>query len=129
MKRLAVLSLVTALFVLMVPAPAGAVVDEIVGAWCAGKSLQPPGINGSLHEHNLAQPLFASGVIADFHFDDHGDGVGPHVVFDFSRPNAKIASLGVVINVDSPAEPFYIDAFELKSDFPAFQHCPKLLAI
>ena len=127
MKRLAGLSLVVTLLVLVVAAPATAVVDEIVGAWCSGQSLQPPGINGSKHEHNEAQPLFASGVIADFHFDNHGDGVGPHVVFDFSRPNIKLVQVGGTINVGEPGDPFYIEAFTLDPDFPAFQNCPNLL--
>lgn len=127
MKRLVVIFMAAALMVVLVAAPATAVVDEIVGAWCSGRSVQPPGIDGSKRESNVAQPLFASGVVADFHFDNHGDGVGPHVVFDFTRPNIKLDSSGFVANFGSPEEPFYVDAFTLKSDFPAFQKCPKLL--
>ena len=138
MRRGIVQVAVVAVMVVGAVAPAGAVVDEIVAAACSGQLLDPPGINGSKHGQNVAQPLVASKV-ATFGFGtpthihipavDHttiGELPGPFVEFDFTRPNVKIESLGFVINVGSVAEPFYLDAFDLKSDFPAHMKCKAL---
>jgi hypothetical protein len=105
-------------------APASATVHEIVGQWCSGRDpLGPPGISGGSNADNFAKPLSASGFEA---------GIAPFrdgflIVFNYANPNAKVIGTGVFIVIDEiDGQPLYLELIEPDSDFPAFQHCPRL---
>ena len=68
MKRLAIVAVLATAF-MAVALPAGAVVDEQVGAWCgnpakvgANGGLAPPGIS-DMTKSNFAKPVSVNGVV------------------------------------------------------------------
>ncbi len=68
MKRLAIVAVLVAAFI-AAALPAGAVVDEQVGAWCgnpakvgANGGLAPPGIS-DMTKSNFAKPVNVNGVV------------------------------------------------------------------
>jgi hypothetical protein len=117
-------------------APASATVQGIVAQWCSGHDpLAPPGISDDT-KPNFAQPLNASGFIQGT-TDFTGDaGPGQRIVFDFHNPNAKVVqtSVWVVIGqVPDPEtgvlEPLYLNLVQRSSNFPAFEHCPRMFTL
>lgn len=104
--------------------PASATVHEIVGQWCSDQGeLAPPGITGGSHADNVARPLAASGFLGEpVPFRD-----GILIPFNYDNPNSKVVGTGVFIDVDPSATAVYIELIEPDPDFPAFQHCPRLV--
>lgn len=123
--RGAIIRVVTALalssFALVLPAsPSSATVHEIVAQWCAGRGdLFPAGLSGGSNADNIAQPLFATGVIESV--TPYLDGV--LISFDFEHPAIKLVSTGEIVQV---APGTYVTGFELDPEFSAFQHCRRL---
>jgi hypothetical protein len=106
----------------MVPAPAPAVVHEIVSAWCNGKDpLEPFGISRE-GSKNFAQPVRAGGVVQVRPAPELGAGA-MLIDFDFSKPQIKIVPTGEIIPLGGG---LFIEGFTLDPDHPAFGTCPKL---
>jgi hypothetical protein len=124
-------------------APASATVHEIVGQWCSlgapsnkvKEQLNPPGITGGSNADNFAKPLSASGFVTGELVPFTGSaGLGLLVEFNYDNPNAKVVGTGVFIVIDQVPDPvtgdlvpLYLELIEPNPDFPAFQHCPKLV--
>jgi hypothetical protein len=106
--------------------PASATVHEIVGQWCSGQEpLGPPGISGGSQGDNFAEPLIASGVVEEdpVLFRD-----GFLVAFNYDRPNVKVEGTGVFVVIgEINGQPLYLELIQPNPDFPAFQHCPRLV--
>lgn len=121
MKRLGVLLALVAGLLVVLSAPAGATVHEIVGQWCAGQgALEPKGISDP-SKRNFAQPLIASGVATIV-----PDGAGPGTVlvqFNFDHPAIKIVPTGAIVPL-FPGASIFITQWTTDDDFAAFQHCP-----
>ena len=119
MRRRTVIMVAFVMGALLVPAPAGAVVDEQVGEWCNAKGghLSPPGISNPA-KGNFARPLLASGFLSvtDPDFMDSGF---PLLSFDFDAPQSKIVPNGDPVDIG----PFWITPFKTDDNFAAFAHC------
>ncbi len=123
MKRIVALGVLagTLLVSMMSVQPAGAVVHEIYGAWCAGKGeIEPPGLSDPA-KSNFGQPVFAGGVVS---LTPYLDGV--LIDFDFTKAQAKIvpAPTGPAIVQIGPG--LYLERFILDPKFPGFLNCAKL---
>ena len=119
MRRRTVIMVAIVMGALLVPAPAGAVVDEMVGEWCNpnGGHLSPPGISDPT-KGNFAKPLFANGMISFTDPDFMGSGK-PLLSFDFDHPASKIVPNGDPVDIG----PFWITPFTTDDNFAAFAHC------
>lgn len=118
--RLGMVATLAASAALVVAAPSGATVHEIIGQWCAGKGdLAPPGISDDT-KANFARPLFASGVataVPGF--------MGPGTVliqFNFDHPAVKVVPAGDPVELVPGV--VWITPWTTDDDFAAFRNCP-----
>ncbi len=105
--------------------PAHAFIHEIVAQWCSGQAeLEPPGlVPGGNNPDNVAQPLFASGVLQITPFPAGGEGA-ILFDFDFTRPQLKIRPTGEIVQI-APGQ--FIEEFELDTGH-GFAHCAQFPA-
>lgn len=96
-----------------------------VASWCSLLAsgnltpLFPPGISGQSSADNVAQPLFASGMLL-IAFDGPG-GPGFYITPNTAHPAVKVKLLAGFEEVEPG---FFIRNFEPDPEFPAFMNCP-----
>ena len=108
--------------------PAHAVVHEIVAAWCSGQELEPPGLSDP-SKRSFARPVNANGFVGAVVFN--GSLGGLLVTFNYDHPASKVEGSGVFLQIGATplGMPIFIELVQPDSDFPAFQHCPRLAAL
>jgi hypothetical protein len=112
--------------ILLHAAPAHAVVHEIVAAWCAGEELEPPGLTDPT-KSNFAKPVNANGFVGPAVFNAQLGGL--LVTFNYDHPASKVEGTGIFVQIGSAGgTPIFIELVRPDSNFPAFQHCPRLAA-
>jgi hypothetical protein len=112
--------------ILLHAAPAHAVVHEIVAAWCAGEELEPPGLTDPT-KSSFAKPVNANGFVGPAVFNAQLGGL--LVTFNYDHPASKVEGTGIFVQIGSAGgTPIFIELVRPDSNFPAFQHCPRLAA-
>ena len=160
MRRIAAVGMTVGLVAALSAAPASATVHEIVASFCSNNNVgaapghptgdqhDPPGL--TVHEHNLARPLLASGVFETFevHFEEsvttrlgvEVDGLDPEVPTIYfvegerinEPPNkfpwvddATYVELHVDLFLDGEVDQQWIfPKLDIDGDSPAFERCP-----
>lgn len=108
--------------------PAEAVVHEIVAAWCSGQELEPPGLSEP-GKQSFARPVNANGFVGPAVFNAALGGL--LVTFNYDHPASKVQGTGMFVQIGATpgGTPIFIELVEPDSNFPAFQHCPRLAAL
>lgn len=153
MRRILAVSALAAVIALMVPAPAQAIIHEIVASHCAAqenhdKTVDPPGQLNTTG-NSFARALQASGVYTFVEGEDQAGVVGLNletgefgplpapppgelavsVLVDPERPNAKLGDEFIWVYFrdtelfDEPVN-IYVQIYDL--EHPAFENCPQL---
>ena len=127
-RRMTGVIVAAGLAILLHAVPAHAVVHEIVAAWCSGQELEPPGVSDP-SKSNFAKPVNATGFVGAVVFNASLGGL--LVTFNYDHPASKVEGSGTFLQIGATPNgtPIFIELVQPDSNFPAFQHCPRLAGL
>ena len=106
------------------PKTADAFIDEIIGALCSGKTIEPPGQIAE-GKNSFIRALQATGFIASI---DTSDPTKVVVNFDVTVPSSKFISAGFDLTIpdgEGPGVDLVLSPLPVPDpDFPAHSNCP-----